>query len=446
MENWTEKYRPRHLDDVAGNDKALQKLRRWARQWQQGTPKQKAVVLSGKAGIGKTSAAHALANDLGWQTIELNASDARSKEVIRRTAFSGAVNETFTREGEYRPSGEGGATLVIIDEADNLYETKGDRGGTGAIIDTIRQTRQPVVLIVNDYYQLVRGAGQPLKSLCLHIQFKPVDDLGGVLQRICREENIQVDRQVIRYIASHADGDVRGAINDLQTICQGRQQVDMSAVASIGSRNREQQIFSVLRRILRARNMEDANEAASDIDEAPPQMILWIDENLPVEYKKPRDLARAYRYLASADVFLGRTHRRQHYGMWKYASNLMFGGVAVAKTRLYRGYNRYDFPSWLRKMSASKAMRGKRRRIAGKIGRHAHMSGAKTRETLPYLAAMLTNDEELAANLARRLDLTTDDLAPLVGSTAARDIVQRADEDESANTRDGDRQQSLLDF
>lgn len=446
MENWTEKYRPRHLDDVVGNDKALRQLRGWAEQWREGQPDHTAVVLSGKAGIGKTSAAHALANDLGWQTIELNASDARSNDVIRRIAFSGAVNETFSRDGEYMPSTSGGATLVIIDEADNLYETKGDRGGTGAIIDTIRQTRQPVVLIVNDYYRLTRGAGKPLRSLCRHIKFTPVDrGIRDVLQRICRAEGIQVDSDVIRYIASRADGDVRGAINDLQTICQGREHVDMSAVARIGDRNREQQIFSGLRRILRARSMQDAREAARGIDEAPPQMILWIDENLPVEYKKSRDLAHAYRYLASADVFLGRTHRRQHYGLWKYACNLMFGGVAVAKTRLYRGYNRYDFPSWLRKMSASKAKRGRRRRVAATLGRHTHMSGEKTRDLIPYLEAMLTRDEELAAVLTRRLDLTAEDLTPLVGSTAAKTIVAQAEKGDIP-TGSSDRQQSLFDY
>ena len=446
MENWTEKYRPRHLDDVVGNEKALRQLRSWAEQWQQGQPKNKAVVLSGKAGIGKTSAAHALANDRGWQTIELNASDARSKDVIRRTAFSGATNETFSPDGEYRPSSEGGGTLVIIDEADNLYETKGDRGGTGAIIDTIRQTRQPVILIVNDYYQLIRGAGTPLKSLCKHIQFKPVgDEMTETLKHICQEENIRVDSDVIRYIVSRADGDVRGAINDLQTVCQGKRHVDMNAVARIGYRNREQQIFSGLRRILRARSMQDASEAARGIDEAPPHMILWIDENLPVEYKKPRDLARAYRSLAMADVFLGRTHRRQHYGLWKYACNLMFGGVAVAKTRLYRGYTRYDFPSWLRKMSASKAKRGRRRRAAAKIGRHLHMSSDKTREVLPYLEAMLTRDEELAAVLARRLELSADDLTPLLGNAAAKNILQRAEKGDIP-TGSSDRQQSLFDY
>ncbi len=446
MENWTEKYRPRHLDDVAGNDKALRQLHNWAQNWRQGQPDHKAVILSGKAGVGKTSAAHALANDLGWQTIELNASDARSKDVIRRIAFSGAVNETFSSNGAYHPSSEGGATLVIIDEADNLYETKGDRGGTGAIIDTIRQSRQPVILIVNDYYQLTRGAGKPLRSLCRHIKFTPVDrGIRDVLQRICRAENVQVDSDVIRYIASRAEGDVRGAVNDLQTICQGRGHVDMSAVASIGDRNREQQIFSGLRRILRARSMQDATEAARGIDEAPPQMILWIDENLPIEYQKPRDLARAYRYLAAADMFLGRTHRRQHYALWKYACNLMFGGVAVAKTRLYRGYTRYDFPSWLRKMSASKAQRGRRRRVTGKIGRHTHMSGEKTRGIIPYLEAMLARDEELAAVLARRLDLTADDLTPLVGSATAKTIISQAEAGDIP-TGNGDRQQSLFDY
>lgn len=91
-------------------------------EWRTDSPSKKAVILSGKAGIGKTSSAYALANDFGWQVVELNASDTRSGDTIRRIALSGAVNETFTGLGEYSPSTSGGRKLIVLDEADNLYE------------------------------------------------------------------------------------------------------------------------------------------------------------------------------------------------------------------------------------------------------------------------------------------------------------------------------------
>ena len=59
--------------------------------------------------------------------------------------------------------------------------------------------------------------------------------------------------------------------------------------------------------------------------------ILWIDQNLAHEFGRPDDLARGYDVLSRADVFLGRVRRRQSYGLWSYARELMSSGVAVAR-------------------------------------------------------------------------------------------------------------------
>ncbi len=55
MGDWTEKYRPKSLDEVIGNERAIIELRKWANSWISGKPKEKALILSGKPGTGKTS-------------------------------------------------------------------------------------------------------------------------------------------------------------------------------------------------------------------------------------------------------------------------------------------------------------------------------------------------------------------------------------------------------
>ena len=152
MEDWTEKYRPESLDKIIGNERAITELKRWANAWNHGIPKKRAVILSGNPGTGKTSSALALAKDYDWPLIELNTSDVRNATKIKQVATFGAVNETFDNNGSFISSHKGGRKLIVLDEADNLYEKikdngkndMSDKGGKRAIIDTIKITKQPV--------------------------------------------------------------------------------------------------------------------------------------------------------------------------------------------------------------------------------------------------------------------------------------------------------------
>ena len=172
MTTWAEKYRPKSLRDVVGNPTAVADLERWARSWEKGRPDRRAVILAGPPGTGKTSAAIALANDMGWTVVEMNASDRRNAESVRQIALRGATAQTFSDSGEFLTAAAGGRKLVLLDEADNLIGRQ-DTGGIGAIVDTIRRSGQPIVLIANDYYELTRRSSS-IRSLCRTIKFKSI--------------------------------------------------------------------------------------------------------------------------------------------------------------------------------------------------------------------------------------------------------------------------------
>ena len=194
MESLTEKYRPKTLDSVRGNDKAISTLLKWASSW---NSQSSAVVLHGSPGIGKTSAAHALASDMGWDVIELNASDQRTAKTINRIARNAANTGTIS-------GGSSGRKLVILDEADNLHGTY-DRGGSAALTKLIKESSQPIVLIANDYYNMGRG----LRNVCEAIRFNdiPSRSILPILRDICNSETILPGAGALEFIAEKNSGD-----------------------------------------------------------------------------------------------------------------------------------------------------------------------------------------------------------------------------------------------
>ncbi len=428
MLDWAEKYRPQSLKDVAGNPSATREFEAWATSWERGSPKRKAVILAGDSGIGKTSAAHALARDFGWGVIEMNASDTRNATAVREVATRGALYETFTDEGDFIRHQEGGRKLIILDEADNLFGRQ-DYGGIGAITDTIRKAQQPIALIVNDLYELTRRSSS-LKRLCDTIKFrKPRQStVAKILRDIARSEGVDVDSAVLEYVAERSNGDIRSAINDLQSLAVGREAVREKDLLSLGYRDERKEVFEVLREIFRSSSFEDARRAAREVDEDPERLIMWIDENLPFEYRDPEDLARGLHRLGRADEYLGRVRRERQYGMWRYAGDLMTGGTAVARRKDPAG-GRYRFPLWLAKMSRTRGLRATVDSILGKLGLAAHLSKRGTREyLLPLFRFLYRHSEEFRLHQTLKLDLTAKEIALLLGdkedSKAVRRVLQ----------------------
>jgi len=406
---WTEKYRPDTLAQVLGNGKAIEELRAWAVAWEHGAPITGAAILYGPAGTGKTSAALAPAREFDWDIIEMNASDARTAGMIQKIA--GPASRSMTFSGKPR--------LVVLDEADNLHGTA-DRGGAAAMLKLVRDTRQPVLLIANEYYEIEK----PLRDAIKGIQFRSVRSttIAQALREICKAEGVACDPDALMLIAERAGGDMRSGINDLQAAAEGSKELKLEDVAT-AERDVKSSIFKVLEVIFKGENAREALQASYALDESPEDLINWVDENLPLAYAG-EDLCQGYECLARADVFLGRVSRRQNYGLWRYAGFLMTGGVQAAKAARRHGYVAFRPPSRWRRMGQTRKARSVRDSAAKKIARRCHVSAGFARAELMGFVGLLLKDRKIAAPLAAELQLDAEEIALLLGSTSTTKKVQ----------------------
>lgn len=408
IESWVEKYRPQKLSDVAGNYSAIEELRKWAKLWEKGKPESKAIILYGKQGTGKSSSAYSLAYEMGWETMELNASDQRTKMIIEKIA--GVGSKMGTTDGSRR--------LIILDEADNFYSRE-DKGGEIATINVILNTLQPMILIVNDFYKMKKG----LRDSCKSIEFKPImtSHIIGVLKTIAKSENVTYDIGVIEKIAYNADGDLRGAINDLQAVSSSHIKIED---VSIGERNNKKGIFITLNKIFRASNVKESYEAISNIDQNPEDLIQWIDENIPVEYTRPEDLYNAYHYISKASTFIARVRRRGDYTMWRYAGFFMTSGVFSSHRKRRTEKLRYDSPQIRDKLYKTKSMRAIRDSLSKKIGLRCHTSiGFARSQLLPFFRSTMKNSS-FAEYIAVSLELSIEEIAFILDENIEAKAVQ----------------------
>ncbi|WP_423999697.1 replication factor C large subunit [Haloarcula salina] len=418
--DWTEKYRPTTLSEVRGNDKARNALKEWADTWED---HREAVVLHGSPGIGKTSAAHALANDMGWPTIELNASDSRTKDVIERVAGEAAKSGTLT-------AGGGGRRLVIMDEADNIHGNA-DRGGSRAVTALVKEASQPMILIANEYYDMSNG----LRNNCRDIEFRDVSprSIVPVLRDLCRQEGVEYEADALEAIAEQNSGDLRGAVKDLQAIAETTERLTAEDVVT-GERDTTEGIFEYLDVVLKEAGAQEALEASYDVDETPDDLINWIEDNMPKDYEGA-ELVRAYAYLSNADQWLGRVRETQNYSFWRYAGDNMTAGVAAARDGTKGGWTRYGPPSYWSKLGRSKGTRNTRDYVAQQIATIDGVSmRTARREILPFLSTMTHHcrNRDLTVAMAATYDLEAEHVSFVTGSGKDTNKVQSIVEDAEA--------------
>ena len=394
--SWVKKYEPGDPSEILGQP-GLQDLEKFINNFK--GQKKKALLLYGTPGCGKTSSVYTLANKYGLEVVEVNASEFRNSEQIKLKVGNALKQQSLFTKGK----------VILVDEVDGISGTK-DRGGVGEVVTLIADASFPIILTANNPWH---SKFSSLRRKCTLVQFETLDYsiVFEVLKKICEQEGVSFDEKALKTLARKADGDLRAGINDLQTLSQAEKKLDMAMVEDSSDRIRKESMLKALVKVFKGSDVKVALEAFDHVDEDFDKWILWVTENLPLEYKGA-DLAEAYEWVSKADVFRGRIRRWQYWRFLVYVKQLLTAGVCVSKKEKQKGFVQYQQTQRLLAIWKANMKYQKRKAIAEKIALETHVSAQRAlQETLPYVQFIIRNNKEAGDQLVMALDLNNEEVA-----------------------------------
>ncbi|MHA1276053.1 MAG: replication factor C large subunit [Candidatus Helarchaeota archaeon] len=396
---WTVKYRPQNEKEIVGNPSAVNQVNNFLLNFNMNSEKDKAIILLGPSGTGKTATVYAFAAKYNFDLMEINASDFRNEKAIRRTVGAAAMKKSIT--------GKKG-TIILVDEVDGISGRE-DRGGIGALIKIIKTTRNPIILTAND---LSDQKFNTLKRAVRQIKYKSIKKptIIKVLKKICENENVECNDNVLMQIGENAMGDLRAAINDLQSVAQGNKMLTIKNLENLHQiRDEEKSIFEALKIIFKEQNIKEIQRTLWQVNISTRDfglLIHRINEIIPVHMNDPQEIADAFDALSTADIIWNRIQSRSERSIWKlfpYFSLELSAGVSLARKKTpFHFVNYYSlFPRFFFQ-NIGKLRRGDLASIGEKIRTKCRLSLSNAiTEYLPYLSIIYQQNPKLAKNFTQ---------------------------------------------
>ncbi|MBU0958528.1 MAG: replication factor C large subunit [Nanoarchaeota archaeon] len=385
---WVEKYRPNYFSEIKGQEVAVQKIKDFVKHLnlkgehltsralgpllRKGIVKN-TIILYGPPGTGKTILAHVAAKETQSEIFELNASDLRNKSNLQEILKPAIEQKSLIEENK----------IILVDEVDGI--SKVDWGGLTELINLVSSTKIPIIITANDIWD---RKFNPLRSKSELVNVKEIDyrTIKEILLNILKKEKLFLDEDFVTKIATKSKGDVRAAINDLQAVSKLK---DPSEIL-LDERNKETDIFKALRTIFKEKPTEDMLRIFDQVNLSFDEIILWVEENIPSEYKG-EELERAMDLLSKVDVFKGRIYKQQYWRFLVYENIFLSYGISSSKRGTKTGFTSYKKPDRILKIWLNNQRTAKKKSIAKKYARYVHVGEKRAMQEFPLLKNIFKN-------------------------------------------------------
>ncbi|HEX2106262.1 MAG TPA: AAA family ATPase [Nitrososphaera sp.] len=336
MMMWSEKYRPKTVQEMVGNEDARLVAIKWLAGWVSGS---RPLLLVGPPGTGKTTLAHTLARQFDYDVVEMNASDIRNKEALQARItpiFQNTVNLI------------GKKIMLFLDEVDGISGRE-DTGGIDTLINLIKEPTVPVIMAANKKSLKLTK----LAKACKIVEFSPVpfELLMLFLDYVLQTEGVKLESDDKISIINNSRGDIRSLLNGAQSRTAGystvsnKDIVDVDIADAINGYFNTDTLDQAMQFIMRAdASYPDPRYRLISPEERRKDMLGALFSSIVSSGVEQKDLSSLLNVLSRADIIVGRANASRQWHLLKYVNGLIATGLFEKSRQRGIKYQQYSMP------------------------------------------------------------------------------------------------------